>query len=80
MQDLRKKKYLLFASHISTDSMSLESHYFSNKNQTWLMEKPKELADDDSDDDAQQRPVWKKLSGMIIPSLITEKGNLKISY
>jgi len=60
--------------------MSVESHYIPNKNQTWLMEKPKELADDDSDDNAGQRPVWKKLSGMVIPSITTEKGNIKINY
>src|SRR6185369_13702669 len=35
--DKEKKTYLLFASHANTDSMSVEAHYFSNKNQTWLM-------------------------------------------
>ena len=60
--------------------MSVESHYISSKNQTWFMEKPKELADDDNDDNAGQRPVWKKLPGMISPSITTEKGSIKISY
>jgi len=80
MQNWRKNKYQLFASHLGTSSMSIESHYFSSKNQTWLMEKPTEIADDDDNDNAERRPVWKKMPGMIIPSIITEKGILKINY
>ena len=80
MLNWMRSKYLLFASHISTKSISVESHYIPSKNQTWLMEKPKELTDDDNDDNAQQRPVWKRLSGMVIPNITTEKGNIKINY
>ena len=80
MLDWRRNKYLLFASHLSDDSMSIESHYFPNKNQTWFMERPNDLADDDSDDNAQQRPVWKKLPGMVIPGAMTEKGKIGIRY
>ncbi|HBI33718.1 MAG TPA: hypothetical protein DEA43_00195 [Candidatus Moranbacteria bacterium] len=80
LQDWRRKKFLLFASHLSTESMSLESHYFPNKNQTWFMEKPNEIGDDDRDDNADRRPVWKKMTGMIIPSILTEKGIIKINY
>ncbi|NTW27569.1 MAG: hypothetical protein HGA36_04550, partial [Candidatus Moranbacteria bacterium] len=80
MQDWWKRKYLLFASHLSTEEVSLESHYFPSKNQTWLMEKPKEIADDDGNDNAEKRPVWKKMTGMIIPSIITDKGSIKINY
>ncbi|MDD5463585.1 MAG: hypothetical protein PHP62_00365 [Candidatus Moranbacteria bacterium] len=80
LQDWRRKKFLLFASHLSTESMSLESHYFPNKNQTWFMEKPNEIGDDDKNDNAEKRPVWKKMTGMIIPSILTEKGIIKINY
>ena len=80
LQDWKRNKYLIFASHLSTESMSLESHYFPNKNQTWLMEKPNEIADDDKNDNAEKRPVWKKMTGMIIPSILIEKGAIKISY
>ncbi|MGW8184821.1 MAG: lipase/acyltransferase domain-containing protein [Candidatus Moraniibacteriota bacterium] len=79
-QDWRRNGYLLFASHLSADSVSVETHYFPNKNQTWLMEKPLELSDEDSEPGVEQRPVWKKMTGMIIPSIITNKGELKINY
>ena len=75
-----KKKYLFFASHINTDSMRLESHYFPNKNETWLMEQLMELVDDESDDEFTKRTVWKKMQGMIIPSIMTDEGKLKINY
>jgi hypothetical protein len=79
-QDWRRNKYLLFVSHLSTGAVSVETHYFPNKNQTWLMEKPLELSDEDSESGVEQRPVWKKMTGMIIPSIITEKGKIKIDY
>jgi pimeloyl-ACP methyl ester carboxylesterase len=80
VENWRRNKYLMFASHLRIESMSIETHYFPNKNETWLMEKPRELADDENDDDAKRRPAWKKMTGMIIPSIITEKGALKINY
>lgn len=75
-----RTKYLLFASHINTNSTSIESHYFPKFNQTWLMERPIALADDDSNDDAQKRPVWKKMPGMAIPGIMTNKGELEAVY
>jgi hypothetical protein len=78
--DWRKKKYTLFGSHIMTDSESLESHYRPKKNETWIMEKPRELDDDDNDDDVEKRPTWKKLSGMVVPYLQTEQGKIKVEY
>ncbi|KKR20022.1 MAG: Lecithin:cholesterol acyltransferase [Candidatus Moranbacteria bacterium GW2011_GWA2_39_41] len=76
----RKKKFSQMATHIQTKSTSLESHYLSKKNQTWLMEKPRDLSDDNGDDDSERRPVRTKLDGMIVPSLLTEKGVIKIDY
>jgi pimeloyl-ACP methyl ester carboxylesterase len=78
--DWRRKKYNLFGSHIMTESELLESHYRPKKNETWIMTKPRELDDDDNDDDAERRPVWKKLPGMIIPYLQTERGKIVIKY
>ena len=76
----RQNKYRLLASHIHTIVTALESHYLSKKNQTWIMEKPRELADDDRDDDSEKRVVKTKLPGMVVPALVTEKGVVKIKY
>lgn len=76
----RKKQYSQMASHIQSESAIVESHYLPKKNQTWLMEKPRELADDNGDDDSEKRPTRTKLSGMIIPMLITENGKVKVDY
>jgi len=73
-------KYIIFAAHIRTASSILESHYFPVKNQTWIMENPNELADDNSDDNSGKRPVRKKMQGMVIPAIITNKGEIKINY
>lgn len=78
--DWRKKKYLLFGSHIAVDSEHLESHYFPRRNETWIMEKPQELDDANNDDAAERRPVWKKISGMIVPYLQTSQGKIEIKY
>lgn len=78
--DWRRKKYILFGSHIATESELLESHYFPKRNETWIMEKPRELGDDDNNDDAEKRPVWKKLPGMIIPYMQTKQGKIEIGY
>jgi hypothetical protein len=40
---------------------------------------PSVLAND-GDDNAQKRPIRKKLSGMVIPGMTTEKGEIKIDY
>lgn len=81
MQRLRYSTngYALFASHIRTGTRKLESHYLPKKNETLIMEKPRELADL-GDDDADRRPVRKRLSGMIVPGLLTEKGSVEMVY
>jgi pimeloyl-ACP methyl ester carboxylesterase len=76
----KQKKYSQMATHIQSDATMLESHYLPKKNQTWLMEKPKDLADDNSDDNSELRPTRTKLAGMIIPALVTEGGKIKINY
>ncbi len=44
------------------------------------MTKPRDLDDEDSDDDADSRSIKQKLPGMIIPLLVTEKGKVLITY
>lgn len=78
MLNFNKKKYFLFGSHIRVGNELLESHYFPLRNETWIMQKPQEL--DDNDNDFQHRPVWQKLSGMAIPYMQTEQGEIKIKY
>lgn len=75
----RQKKYRLFASHIRTDDNIIESHYVPKKDETILMEKPREL-DDDSDDGADRRPTRTRLPGMVIPGILTEMGQVKVNY
>lgn len=75
----KKSKYKLFASHLRVLDFHLESHYVPKRNETWLMEKPHEL-EDEGDDDSERRPMRKKLSGMVIPVMLTEQGKVKIVY
>lgn len=74
-----RNKYLIFASHMKTESSILESHYLPKLDQTWIMEWPRELPDDEKDD-IGRRPVRKKMPGMVIPGIITNKGNIKVTY
>ncbi len=74
------KSYTLFASYVKTRETNLESHYVSKKNETWLMERSRNLADDNSDDESDRRPIRKKLTGMVVPGVLTDKGEVKIQY
>ncbi|MDP3956954.1 MAG: hypothetical protein Q8Q10_00435 [bacterium] len=76
----RKNQYRLFAAHLRTALADIESHYIPKKNETWIMERPRELADDDNDDESEHRPIRTRLSGMVIPYLETENGSVKIGY
>lgn len=72
-------RYVLFASYLSNQNMSVESHYLPKRNETWIMERPRELADE-GDDESDRRPSRKKLSGMVVPGMVTEQGAVKIKY
>lgn len=76
----KKNQYQLFATHLMTILADIESHYIPKKNETWIMEKPRDLADDDKDDESERRAVQTKLPGMVIPYLQTDKGSVKIGY
>ncbi|MFZ2187694.1 MAG: hypothetical protein WAV46_03680 [Candidatus Moraniibacteriota bacterium] len=75
-----KKQYRLFASYLRTASTDIESHYIPKRNETWIMERPRDLADDTHDDDSERRPIRKRLPGMVISYLQTEKGSVGMSY
>lgn len=72
--------YKMFASHIRATSKILESHYRPKKDITIIMTKPQELNDSDEDDDCDKRPVREKLSGMVVPGLVTNQGNVNVNY
>lgn len=76
----KKKVYTLFASHVKTNDSDLESHYIQKRSETWIMERPRDLADDLGDDESDRRPLRKKLPGMVIPMIQTEQGRLKAIY
>lgn len=75
----KRGRYQLLASHLRVPTGVVESHYLPKRNETWLMEKPREL-DDEGDDDSDRRAIRKRFPGMVIPSLTTTQGKLKISY
>ncbi|MEK9151120.1 MAG: hypothetical protein AAB547_00640 [Patescibacteria group bacterium] len=76
----KKGGYRFFVSHIRTDIKVLESHYRPKKNITVIMEKPRDLNDSDEDDDVDTRPTKAKLPGMVVPGIVTESGQVNITY
>ena len=76
----KQGEYTMFAAYLKTASTTLEVHYRVKKNQTIIMTKPTDLDDADSDDDSEARPIKTKLSGMIIPSIVTSQAKLNITY
>ena len=76
----KQGEYTMFAAYLKTGSTTLEAHYRPKKNQTIIMTKPTDLDDADSDDDSEARPIKTKLSGMIIPSIVTNQAKLYITY
>jgi len=78
--DRFSKKYTLLASHLRDDRNTLESWYRPKRGETWIMEWSRELDDRDDDREVDRRPVRKKLSGLVVPYLETEKGDVKIGY
>ena len=75
-----ENQYRMFATHIKTASTTLESHYRPKQGKTIVMTKPQEIDDLDNDDDSDTRPTKEKINGMIVPSLRTVNGMVKIVY
>lgn len=76
----RKDQYRIFATQVRTVTQRIESHYIPRKNETWIMERPRELTDDDFDDDSERRPVIKKLPGLVVSYLETQAGKVVVGY
>ncbi len=76
----KNQRIIRLASSLHTQDDFIETHYLSAKDVTRLMQFSRELADDDSDDDASSRLVKQKLPGMVIPGILTERGKTKIVY
>jgi len=79
-RNINKQGYNTFASFIRTTSTTTESHYRPKKNVTVIMNKPIELDDTDEDNDVDMRPVKMKLNGFIVPSIITKRGSINVTY
>ncbi len=71
--------YRVLAMHANIGETFVETHYRPKENLTAVMMVPTDL-DESENDDIASRPIKEKLSGMIIPSIITEQGTLKIMY
>ena len=61
-------------------TMVVETHFRPKKNITVIMQKPIEDDDGDTDDEVDTRPVKTKLSGFIVPSLVTKNGKINVTY
>ena len=72
--------YRLFASNLSTVSTTTESHFRPKKNITLIMSRPTDLDDDDNDDTSDVRPARLKLTGMVVPYMVTNAGKIIITY
>ncbi|HUO56369.1 MAG TPA: hypothetical protein VMU27_02975 [Candidatus Paceibacterota bacterium] len=72
--------YLILASFLKTKSTVLESHYRPKLNLTYIMASPGIITPTMNDDSCEFRPISRKLPGMVVPGLETNKGNLSIYY
>jgi len=70
----------MFASTFSTSTVVIESHFRPKKNVTVIMQKPVEDDDQETDDDADMRPIKTKLTGFIVPSISTKRGTINVGY
>ena len=70
----------MFAAFEKTASSTLEAHFRPKKSKTILMSQPVDLDDADTDDDADVRPTKLNLSGMVVPYLVTSKGNVILGF
>ena len=77
----KKGEHTTFASFLRTASTITESHYRAKKNVTILMTRPTDLdSNDDDGDDVDMRPIKTKITGMVIPSIVTSRGEVDVNY
>jgi hypothetical protein len=72
--------YKMFAAYLTSTFTKVEAHYRPKKGVTILMTTPLDFDDADTDDDADLRPIRERVSGMAVPKITTNNGNVKISY
>jgi pimeloyl-ACP methyl ester carboxylesterase len=80
MQNGERKTYAIFTSDIENESLSVESRYIAKKDLTLIREKEKQFGDDENDEENRNLPLKKRMSGMVIPGIMTEKGRIRIDY
>ncbi|OGZ04702.1 MAG: hypothetical protein A2845_05415 [Candidatus Lloydbacteria bacterium RIFCSPHIGHO2_01_FULL_49_22] len=76
----KKGEYTMFAAYIKTATGIVESHYRPKKNQTIIMTKAQDFDDEDNDDECDKRATSSKVSGMVIPGLVTNQGKINVNY
>lgn len=74
--------YKTFSTYMTVDRSSLLSRYMQKQNETWILAQPREIDDSEErgDEENEKQSVKEKISGMIIPSMTTEKGVIKINH
>lgn len=78
--DKRQGTYKMLAAHLGSEGSKVESHYSPKNNMTFIMEKPEDLDDSDSDELFSGRTIKQKLVGIVVPYIQTEEGGVKIKY
>jgi hypothetical protein len=73
--EVKKGIFSDFAAYLQTPTTKLESHWRPKKNETVLMQSPRDLSDDNSEDEADIRPNKAKIAGLVVPYLITNTYN-----
>jgi hypothetical protein len=76
----RKNQYRQLASQLKVRDGRLESLYVPRTNETWIMERPQDIEDDERDDESERRPIKKKLPGLVVPYVQTLQGVMEIKY
>jgi len=72
-------QYLKLDTHFQIPEMNLNSRYSQKKNETQITTEIRDSENEDEEHDDKQK-MREKMTGMIIPSMITEKGMVKINY
>lgn len=76
----RKGAYQFFVSSLRSGDNAIESHYIPWKDETWIMKRLFDLKDDNQDNVYDRGLALQKLSGMEIPYLESNQGNVTIKY
>ena len=72
--------YKMFAAHIASSTILIETHFRPKKNVTIMMKIPIDMDDSDTDDNTDTRPIKMTLQGMVVEGLNTNKGDINVVY